>query len=621
MADLGRNPSPLFYKASDSVDFRVSFSLYSLPWIGIWLLWLFGHVYLAVALPFSVLPTTVPYLFDRIPALVWIGLLFPLNHLGILAVALCRVEWVRLVGVFSLSTAASLSDVTAISLTAHFHKRTVTAYCSGLGFATFFAPMYYTGGPGATGAPGATGGPGGREAPSAAAKVIVSTLGVLPFVFLLSFWLLEDRRNKIQIECYELIPSSSVSAEHKANPTRRRGSEKKLLGSARRARDSTTKPLTSTRRARDSTTKPLTSTRRTRASKKHESAPKSSPNSTEHEASPRCVRDSMEHVVVPRCVRDSTEHEASPRCVRDSMEQEAGPSRVRDSTEHEASPRCVRDSMEQEAGPSRVRDSTEHEASPRCVRDSMEQETGPSRVRDSTEHEASPRCERDSTEHDDSPRCVRDSKEHEADTSSPLPYLSLREKLSTTCGVAPKILQILLGVFCLDFVQSGVISTLAGSDVSLSPVVQYKYFIMVSLWGLSLSRIYLGAAEVCRAGLSDTLIVRKTWIMLIISVMHVIILVMASWYRFLPNFWLILFLAFNVGFFGMAVGPNLNMVIAEIEDTRRRELSMGLASWGIGLGSVLGAVLAMPVETTLRDHCRDITNHSQYCLARVTGFT
>ncbi|XP_048581254.1 uncharacterized protein LOC5512624 [Nematostella vectensis] len=104
-----------------------------------------GHVYLAVALPFSVLPTTVPYLFDRIPALVWIGLLFPLNHLGILAVALCRVEWVRLVGVFSLSTAASLSDVTAISLTAHFHKRTVTAYCSGLGFATFFAPMYYTG--------------------------------------------------------------------------------------------------------------------------------------------------------------------------------------------------------------------------------------------------------------------------------------------------------------------------------------------------------------------------------------------------------------------------------------------------------------------------------------------
>jgi len=102
--------------------------------------WIFG------AIPICIIPLILPYVFDRLPPLLFVLLTFPINIGGLMCLLMSgnRV-WLKYLSIGLTTAADSITDLTSVSLTAYFDKITVTAYCAGTGIACVFGPLYYIG--------------------------------------------------------------------------------------------------------------------------------------------------------------------------------------------------------------------------------------------------------------------------------------------------------------------------------------------------------------------------------------------------------------------------------------------------------------------------------------------
>ncbi|XP_031560346.1 protein BTN1-like isoform X2 [Actinia tenebrosa] len=198
--------------------------------------------------------------------------------------------------------------------------------------------------------------------------------------------------------------------------------------------------------------------------------------------------------------------------------------------------------------------------------------------------------------------------------------LSMSEKLHSSLKMLPEVTQIFLGILFHDLVLSGVTTTIAFPDSPFSSSDHYKYYLIMSFAGLCLGRSYLGIAEYIKPGLSDKLLVRHTWSLVLVACFHVLLLIFDSLFRFIPNVWVILFLVFSLGFWAEAIYLNVNVILGEISDSRARELSMGLAVFGVGFGALIGAIISRPVENVLVKHCVQFTNQTSFCLTRETTY-
>ena len=138
----------------------------------------------------------------------------------------------------------------------------------------------------------------------------------------------------------------------------------------------------------------------------------------------------------------------------------------------------------------------------------------------------------------------------------------------------------------------------------------------MSFTGLFIGRSYLGLADYIRPGLSNKCLIRHTWLLGVISTCHIIIFILASLYRFLPNVWYVLVMVFTLGVFSEAPFSNISVIFGEMEDKRKREFAMGLAAFGAAFGALIGVSIAEPVEKLLLKHCLSFTNETITCLTR-----
>jgi len=214
---------------------------------------------------------------------------------------------------------------------------------------------------------------------------------------------------------------------------------------------------------------------------------------------------------------------------------------------------------------------------------------------------------------DEDPKSPNDSK----NLPHSLQHLTFMEKLRKAFTISPKIIEIFLGIMSFDFVLSGVTTTLAFANSPFPPADHYKYYLMVSFTGLGVGRSYLGLVDYIKPGLSDKFILRHTWLLVVISVCHVVLLILASWYRFLPNVWIVLLLVFTLGIYCEVIYSNVAVILGEIEDPREREFCMGLTSFGVAVGAL---VSAFPVEKLLLNHCLTATNETVTCFTRAMTF-
>ncbi|XP_031560343.1 protein BTN1-like isoform X1 [Actinia tenebrosa] len=363
-----------------------------------------GMIWVALALPCTVLPTIVPYFFDRLPPLLFILALFPLAIGGLLALLLGNSVWFKYLSVVLCGVIQSLGEVTSVSLTAYFDKVTVKYYCLGTGFGYVIGPLYYT---------------AMTSWLHISSYISISAIIIMnPIVFLSSFSILENRRGK-------MIEYQRIDEDPK------------------------------------------------QGSQKH--------------------------------------HHLKQN-------------------------------------------------------------------------------------------------------------LSMSEKLHSSLKMLPEVTQIFLGILFHDLVLSGVTTTIAFPDSPFSSSDHYKYYLIMSFAGLCLGRSYLGIAEYIKPGLSDKLLVRHTWSLVLVACFHVLLLIFDSLFRFIPNVWVILFLVFSLGFWAEAIYLNVNVILGEISDSRARELSMGLAVFGVGFGALIGAIISRPVENVLVKHCVQFTNQTSFCLTRETTY-
>lgn len=205
---------------------------------------------------------------------------------------------------------------------------------------------------------------------------------------------------------------------------------------------------------------------------------------------------------------------------------------------------------------------------------------------------------------------------HDQKKLEKLEHLSLKSKFRYTCVFLPKILQIFTCLALNDLVVSGVTTTIAFKNDQITPADHYKYYLIASFGGLFFGRSYLGIVEFVKPGLADKILVKRTWIFVVLTTGHALLFVLASLFRFLPNIWLTLFFVFSLGFCAEATYANINVILGELEDYRLREIALGLSVYGVGLGNLLGSVLSGVIEEPLVKHCRQIEDDPTLCFTR-----
>ena len=103
-------------------------------------------IWISATLPYVIIPTIISYIFDRLPPLAFILVLFPLNAAALACLWLAGTRvWLTYLSIGMLGSGTAIFDVTGLSLTAYFDKITISSYCAGTGVAMVFGPLYVTG--------------------------------------------------------------------------------------------------------------------------------------------------------------------------------------------------------------------------------------------------------------------------------------------------------------------------------------------------------------------------------------------------------------------------------------------------------------------------------------------
>lgn len=195
-------------------------------------------------------------------------------------------------------------------------------------------------------------------------------------------------------------------------------------------------------------------------------------------------------------------------------------------------------------------------------------------------------------------------------------YLTIKSKFRLSLQFLPQTLQIVFAFVSNDIVVSGVVTSIVFKSSPFSPEDHYKYYMIASFGGLCLGRSYLGLTELIKPSWTQNIQIRKTWILVALTIAHVIVFVLASLYRFLPNVWITMSLVFSLGFLSEATYVNISVALGELEDYRTREFALGMSVYGIGLGNLIGSLLSQYIEVPLVLHCFRTIAEKKLCFTR-----
>ena len=181
--------------------------------------------------------------------------------------------------------------------------------------------------------------------------------------------------------------------------------------------------------------------------------------------------------------------------------------------------------------------------------------------------------------------------------------LSIIVMLSLLWQTEPLFVGLFISIFCKQLLLSGVMTTMAFPNDSITPRNQYLLYVLASGTGELLGRPYLGYLSNC--GIADKFAIRKPWFLSSLNVFIVILMVFVSWFR----------LDVLSHVYTAAAVPLLNTLLAGtifvntfqfageglgvVERTFCRAFLTG-AIWAANLAV---ALVGLTVEYQLREHC------------------
>ena len=161
------------------------------------------------------------------------------------------------------------------------------------------------------------------------------------------------------------------------------------------------------------------------------------------------------------------------------------------------------------------------------------------------------------------------------------------------------------------------ITTIAFQNSPFLPRDHYSYYISSDRIGNFCSSFFLLIfAYTCPDHLGCVL-TDKTWMLALIGMSVHLVLVTASWFRFIPHVSIIMVFCFTEGLLTGAIYVNSAYVIKDkLTSTRSRDFGLSLLTLGMSAGQLAAGLMGMFIEPALLEHCLYALKLNEFCFTR-----
>ena len=163
-----------------------------------------------------------------------------------------------------------------------------------------------------------------------------------------------------------------------------------------------------------------------------------------------------------------------------------------------------------------------------------------------------------------------------------------------------------------------VLSTLTFPTSPFAPRDHYQYYRLLSDAGMQLGGMELVLACCLSNKCLELFKIKRVWILVVLDVSCLMICLFASWYRFLPNVYVVFALVFVQGIcHGIIIVQAIAIGANSFNTPQDKGTAMGYMEIGLSIGRIVAGFLGLFMEKQLKEHCRNRLMLGKYCLARI----
>ena len=198
-------------------------------------------------------------------------------------------------------------------------------------------------------------------------------------------------------------------------------------------------------------------------------------------------------------------------------------------------------------------------------------------------------------------------------------HLTMKEKCQTVGENCLLFVSFFTGIFTEYLTIEAVVTTLAFPTAPFVPRDHYQYYYFSFLVGELIGRSYGFVVAFLMCDMPSY--TKKTWIFTLLILLSFLFLVLAAWFRFLHNVWVVLVL---VQFIGINAGALFTCTFAAAGSdlsARHKQFLRAFLTFAISSAAVSAGLLGLVTEASLKDHCFSISQDDRYCITRLMNTT
>ena len=195
--------------------------------------------------------------------------------------------------------------------------------------------------------------------------------------------------------------------------------------------------------------------------------------------------------------------------------------------------------------------------------------------------------------------------------------LSWREKIDGVKQISPYIFFLFVTYLAEYLANHAVITTLAFPSSSFSPRDHYPYYLLSYHVGKFLGRSHFFVVSTFFPSALPRIAIKKTWLLALLEVLHLVFFFLVAWYRFVTEAWIIILLCFTEGFTAGSMYVNSAHAVSDkIPAPALREFALCILTVGNAFGKLTAGFWGLFQEPMIRRHCLNDLDLGEYCFTR-----
>ncbi|PFX31777.1 protein btn-1-like [Stylophora pistillata] len=177
--------------------------------------------------------------------------------------------------------------------------------------------------------------------------------------------------------------------------------------------------------------------------------------------------------------------------------------------------------------------------------------------------------------------------------------------------------------FLAEYISAvSVVTTISFPNSHFLPRDHFLIYLLSYFTGRFVGRGYLLLFAWLLPDENEFLHCNKTWIFTMLQMAQLTLLIFNSLYHFFTYIWIIICICSTLGLVGGMMCVNAPHAIAQHVESEEREFALGLMSAGSSSGVLVGALIGLAVESSLRKHCVEhYPNIKEFCFTRYHNTT